>query len=399
MSFKDLIKDVTDLAKDSYDTIQSDIALKREEQQRLRDEMDNRIKVNTENVLSQLLKNISSMDAPFISAKSDTLISFTKDFFEKMLLPGNSSSSSIDMHPYEEKILKNVQKTFSNYMFSENFLFQFKDSKGQIVLVTTSNLYFKIVLPDEPFFYSIGSLPNENVFDISIRQDDVKFEISVNNIQLISTSSTDVQKSDYITLSDYLSRIKNNDFTITENQIDALTRSKLNHNILEIIRKHILDNENLIYFAWGGNNMTAKDFVVCTNKQLLMLSRDLARTIKQFSYEDITSISTQQDTLEFLDFSLTVGMNPNKIVIDVSGTDESINILYSREAQRVIEVYQQYKKGVYEDAKQTCATHKATAVSPENPIELIEKLAILKEKGMITEEEFNQKKQELLGKL
>ena len=399
MSFKDLIKDVTDLAKDSYDTIQSDIALKIEEQQRLRDEMNSQIKVNTQNIMSRLLENVSSMDSPFINTGNEALVSFTKEFAAKLLMPGNSSASRIDMHPYEEKVLKNIQRTFPEYAFSESFLFQFKDSSGQIILVTTNNIYFKIALPDKPSFYSIGSIPKEKVFDITVNQVDEAFEINVNRCLLISSPSTDVRKFDYITLTNYLSRIKNNDFTITEDQMDALTRNKLDNHILEIIGKYISDDENLIYFAWGGNSMTSKDFVVCTNKQLLMLSRDLTKSIKQLRYEDITSISTQQDTVEFLDFSLTVGMSPNNILIHTSGKNENINILYSREAQRVVEVYQQYKKEFYEDAKQTCATHKESAVSQKNPIELIEKLAGLKEKGMITEEEFNQKKQELLGKL
>lgn len=399
MSFKDLIKDVTDLAKDSYETIQSEISLKIDEQQRLRDEMNSQIKTNTEALISQLLANTTSMDIPFIQADSEFLVSFTKEFCTKLLLPGNSTSSRIDMPPFEEKALKNVQKMFPDYSLSENFLFQFKDSKGQIVLLTTNNLYFKVALPDKPSFYSVGSIPSEKLFDININQDDEKFQINVNTVMLISSQTTDVKKFDYITLCDYINRIKNNDFIITEKQIDALTRKKLDPDILEIIQKYLTADEKLIYFAWGGNSIAAKDFVVCTNKQLLMLSRDLTKIIKQFSYEDITSISTQQDTLEFLDFSLTVGMNPNNILIQVSGTDENINVLYSREAEHVVKVYQLYKKGSYEEEPQEKSTTKESVPPQENPIELLEKLAVLKDKGIITEEEFNQKKQELLAKL
>ena len=51
MSFKDLIKDVSNFAQDSLDSFQEEVALKKEEQQRLREEMNRRINHYKEEIM------------------------------------------------------------------------------------------------------------------------------------------------------------------------------------------------------------------------------------------------------------------------------------------------------------------------------------------------------------
>lgn len=406
MGLKDLFKDVTDLAKESIDSIQADLALKKEEQERLRAEMDQRIKTYTETLMEQLLNPVDASTNPLINTEDDEIVEFTKNFSEKLLLPANSASATkIDMYPYEEKVLKNVLKTFPTYNMQEKFLFQFKDSKGQIILLTSSNLYFKILFPENNSFFAAGSLPKEKLFDISINRGDEQCTLIVNAITLITIPAAEIKTIDTITLTEYLCRLKKNDLMITDDQVDAFIQTKLDPTTLEIVKTFLDADEKLIYFAWGLDNLVSKKFLTCTSEKIVLYDRDLTAK-KTFAYDQILSLTTQPSTVSFLDLSLTLGMNPNDTEIKTAGAIETISILYPREAQRVIQIYNAHKpEGTHQDpseessAPQSQATAQQSTTPQEDPIAMIEKLASLKEKGIISEAEFNQKKQELLAKL
>lgn len=62
----------------------------------------------------------------------------------------------------------------------------------------------------------------------------------------------------------------------------------------------------------------------------------------------------------------------------------------------MVAVYHQYRKAAKTAASQPQVIVQQAAV---NPMEQLEKLAKLKEMGVLSEEEFNQKKAELLSKI
>lgn len=406
MGFKDLFKDVTNLAKESIDSIQADLALKKEEQERLRAEMDQRIKSYTDTLMEQLLNPVEPSSSLFINAGDDELGSFTKIFFDKLLLPANSASATkIVMHPDEEKVLKTVLKSFPTYNIQEKFLFQFRDSKGQLILLTNSNLYFKIVFPENNSFFAVGSVPKEKLFDVTINAVDEQFKLLINNITLITAPMEEVKKFDTLTLTEYLYRIKNNDLAISDDQVNSFIQSKLDPTTLEIVKTFIDPDEKIVYFAWGLDSLGSKKFLTCTSQKIVLYDRDLT-TKKSFNYDQILSLTTKPSTVSFLDLSLTLGMNPNDTEIKTADAIETISILYSREAERVIQIYNAHKpEGTPNptpekpSSEQQTSSQQQTAPSQEDPIAMIEKLAVLKEKGILTEEEFNQKKKDLLEKL
>ena len=406
MGLKDLFKDVTDLAKESIDSIQADLALKKEEQERLRAEMDQRIKTYTDTLIEQLLNPVDGSASPLINATDGEIVEFTRNFSEKLLLPANSGAATkIDMHPNEEKVLKNILKNFPTYNMQEKFLFQFKDSKGQIILLTSSNLYFKILFPENNSFFAVGSIPKEKLFCISINRGEEQCTLLVNAITLITAPVDEVKAIDTLTLTEYVCRLKKNDFMITDDQVDAFIQTKLDPTTREIVKTFLDPDEKLIYFAWGLDSLVAKKFLTCTSQKIVLYDRDLT-TKKTFNYDQILSLTTQPSTVSFLDLSLTLGMNPNDMEIKTADAIETISILYAREAERVIQIYNAHKpEGTQQDeSKESSSSQSQTTAqqSPppqEDPIAMIEKLAGLKEKGIISEEEFNQKKQELLAKL
>lgn len=404
MGLKDLFKDVTDLAKESIDSIQADLALKKEEQERLRAEMDQRIKSYTDTLVEQLISSADTSAQPLINADDDALLSFTKNFSDKLLMPANSPvSTKITLYPDEEKALKNITKTFPNYNSQEKFLLQFKDGKGQTLLLTTSNLYFKILFPENPSFFAVGSIPQEKLFCITINQGDAHCTLLVNGITLITTPVEEIKTIDILTLTEYLKRLGSNDFVIDDNQVDAFITAKLDPTTREIVAGFLEPEEKLVYFAWGLGSLVAKKFITCTSQKIVLYDRE-SSSKKSFPYDQIVSLTTQPSTVSFLDLSLTLGMNPNDTEIKTIDAIETISILYAREAERVIQIYQSHKP----DAATAAAPEQAptepgqtetTEPTAEDPIAMIEKLAGLKEKGIISEEEFNQKKQELLAKL
>ena len=406
MGLKDLFKDVTDLAKESIDSIQTEIALKKEEQERLRAEMDQRIKAYTATLVEQLLNPVDAPATPLINAGDDEVVEFTRNFCEQLLLPANSpAATKIDMYPYEEKALKNILKTFPTYNMQEKFLFQFKDSKGQILLLTTSNFYFKIQFPENLSFFAVGSIPSEKLFCLTINKGDEHCALLVNAITLITTPAEEIKTIDIITLTEYLWRLTNNDFVIDDAQVDAFIATKLDPTTREIVKSFLEPDEKLVYFAWGLGSLVSKKFITCTNRKIVLYDRDLSSK-KSFPYDQILSLTTQPSTVSFLDLSLTLGMNPNDMEIKTTDAIETISILYAREAERVIQIYNTYKPvGVAPAAPDQPAAEPpqpatpSAEPAPEDPIAMIEKLAGLKEKGIISEEEFNQKKQDLLAKL
>lgn len=88
------------------------------------------------------------------------------------------------------------------------------------------------------------------------------------------------------------------------------------------------------------------------------------------------------------------------ITIYVSGAQEKIQTLYTYEAERVIRVYQEYRRSIKQDernARQVVVQQSAPA--EDDVFTKLEKLNKLKEAGILTEEEFDEKKAELLAQM
>lgn len=115
MGWKDLMKNVTDKATSVAETAQAKFeeqkqlsAIKKEEQNKKMEEMNERVTEYEQELLQNILSGFSG--APCIEVE-DNILDFTKDYFEKLLLPANSvSASKITMYPYSDKIQKKAQK-------------------------------------------------------------------------------------------------------------------------------------------------------------------------------------------------------------------------------------------------------------------------------------------------
>ena len=124
--------------------------------------------------------------------------------------------------------------------------------------------------------------------------------------------------------------------------------------------------------------------------------------IKQFYYEDIVSVSTEQNaksndlTGALIETALTAATKTCDLVITTAGAGLRINTLFKVEAERVVAVYHHYRKEIKTASSQPqVVVQQPTA----DPLEQLEKLSKMKEMGILSEEEFNEKKAALLSKI
>ena len=153
MGWKDLMKNVTDKATSVAETAQAKFeeqkqlsAIKKEEQNKKMEEMNERVTEYEQELLQNILSGFSG--APCIEVE-DNILDFTKDYFEKLLLPANSvSASKITMYPYSDKIQKKAQKALREYDDTETPVFQFEGNKGEFILMTPTKLYIAVAFPE-----------------------------------------------------------------------------------------------------------------------------------------------------------------------------------------------------------------------------------------------------------
>lgn len=410
MGFLDSFKEAATQAKEKATQVKADYDRKKAEQAAIKLEMEQKAGEYKNIIIGKITQSCESDNRGiFDGISNDEIIGFTKDFAEKLFLPANSSSvSNIIIHPYiGPRQLKNIKLTFPIDENVETPLIHFKTRNKQEVLFTKDNLYFKIAFPEDNKFFSSGSVPSSNVSSYIFEQSDDGYVFKCNNVELVKFNLDKAYKQDFITLNDYFIRIKNNQFEITDQEVNELVKQKIGNDIYREFKKYFTyDDEISIFFAWGCDSITAKDYIICTNKQIIIMNRELMGTTanaKQFYYEDITSMQTIQnsnsnETLAgyLINSAITAALDICDLLITVAGASNRINSLYKNEADRVVSIYHQRRKEIKSTAEKPTVIQQASEV---DPLEQLQKLAKLKESGIISEEEYNEKKAALLDKI
>ena len=129
----------------------------------------------------------------------------------------------------------------------------------------------------------------------------------------------------------------------------------------------------------------------------------MTENVRQFYYEDITSVNVLQNTksgdwtVDLIANAITSATKTCDMVITVAGSNIRVSNLFKIEAERVAAVYHEMKK----QSKLAASKPQVVQAQPvtESPIDKLQKLAQLKDAGIISEEEFNQKKAELMSQI
>lgn len=354
------------------------------------------------------IKSYSNEGSVFEKTGGKELQGFTKLFYDKILMPANSvGNSHISMYPYiDAKRLEKFKKGRTDYEETEVPLIYIRSSEKQEILITENKLYFSVSLEEDRKYFAKSSVNCSEIskFVFELGETESVFKCDENILATFITNKS--VKEDFITLTEYFERIGNRDFEITDEDTDAIIKEKIGEKVLQEVKKYmVFDDELMLYFAWGLDSLSAKDYIVCTDKQIIIMDREafgMTANVKQFYYDDITSASTEQnsnssDLTGFLiESALTSLTKTCDLVISVAGSISRINTLYKVEAERVVAVYHQCRKALKVSASQPQVVVQQTAV---DPVEQIRKLKEMCDLGIISEEEFNIKKADLLAKI
>lgn len=403
---KDTAGSIAGSVKDSVETAKTNHEQKKAEQEAYRAEMTAKAKEKSAAIISSI-ESFSNDGSVFDNIEIETLKSFTKEFRDKILLPASSvSNTHISMFPaISEKDLEKFVKVCPDYNRSDEALIHLKNGKQQI-MITPTNLYFSVALDEDPKFFAKGKVGMDQISQFTFESDETNSYFKCDEIVLASFKTDKTIKEDFVSLKNYFDCIREKDFVITDEEVDRLIQEKIGSSVYAEVKKYMVyDDELIVYFAWGLDSLSAKDYIVCTTKQIIVMDREMfgmTANIKQFYYEDITSASTEQNsnssdlTGMLIDTALTAATKTCDLIISVAGAVNKINTLYKVEAERVVAVYHQYRK----IAKQANAQPQVIVQQQtESPVEQIKKLKELADLGIISEDEFNQKKADLLAKM
>ena len=413
MAFFDKLKDAANTAKEKAQSAIENAKAAQEQKKAAQEahnaEMTEKASEKAQEIINAI-QSSGSANGFFSQISNNELLEFTKDFYDKILMPANSvSRSKITMHPYiAGKKFTKFCELVGCYNTAETPLIHLVAEKKKEILITQTSVYFTLPLEEDPKFVAKGKVSIEYIGKFSVEQAENAYLLKCDDYILATLPTDKSTIEDCITLNNYFSCIINKDFTITDEEVHNLIREKIGEKVYAEVKKYMVyDDELLVYFAWGLDSLSAKDFFVCTNKQVIMVNREMGgatANIKQFYYEDITSASVLQNsnntslTGYLIDTALTAAMQTCDLVLTVAGATTKINTLYKVEAERVVAVYHHYRKvAKTQAAPQPVIVQQAAPQS--DPMEQLEKLSKLKNAGIITEEEFNQKKAELLSKL
>ena len=391
-------KNAASSAKTKYEEKKKEMDAEKAERERVRAEQ----KAAADAASQEMLDSINGAEGGLFAIDTKQLLDFTADFYDKLYLPAHSvSKSKMIFHPLDKKIEKSAQKEFSDYnSASEPPVFMILGKGHQAVLLTAKNLYFKKAFDDDNPFFCTGAVPIEKISSLSYTRDGEVYTFTCNGVELLKSAYCFELDTD--SFSEYIKRIENKDFVITNEQIDALIKKKIGENILKIVREYVYDDELMLYFAWGCDSITAKDFVVCTDKQMVVLNREafgLTKNVKQFYYAEVTSMDTLQQTSGLIDLALTAALSICDLEVAVAGAKDKLSTLFTYEAEKAVRVYREIRRNIKEESKQPQVVVQQAAPAQADPLEQLKKLQSLKEAGILTEEEFSAKKAELLAKI
>lgn len=271
-------------AKAKMDEKKQQMDAQKAERERIRAEKQAQADQETQ----QMLEAMSAENGDLFQIDTKQLLSFTAEFYDKLYLPAHSvSASKLLFHPLDQKINKYAQKEFPEYNpANESPIFMILGKNQQKVFLSSRALYFKKAFDEEATFFCVGNIPIDKIKTLSYQKDGDNYIFSCN--QVIVLNSKNGFELDINAFQLYISRIQNRDFAITNEQIDALIKEKIGDKILKIVQEYVYEDELLLYFAWGCDSITAKDFIVCSDRAGMpfVLSFQKSKGNRQFLVPD-----------------------------------------------------------------------------------------------------------------
>ncbi len=412
MGFLDKMKEtaasVAEKATAAAESAKAEIEAKKAEKAAHETEMNEKKAAKAQEIISAI-KSYDNSGSVFDGIEASQLLSFTKDFYDRLMLPAMSVAlTNVSMYPYiDGKVLEKAKSSISEYIDSDTPIILIKAENSQFVLITDKSLYFAIALEEDKKYLATGRVDISEIDKFEFVSNDSTAEVICDAFTLASFKAGKVISEDFLSLTKYFDCLAKKDFEITAEEVDALVKEKIGAKVADEVKKYmVFDDEQFVYFAWGLDSLAAKDYIICTNKQIIVVDREAfgaTSNIKQFYYEDITSASTEQNsnssdlTGYLIDTAITAATKTCDLYFSVAGARTKIKTLYKTEAERIVALFHQFRKEAKTAAAQPQVIIQQAAPAADDPLEQLKKLNSLKEAGIITQEEFDAKKKQLLG--
>lgn len=161
---------------------------------------------------------------------------------------------------------------------------------------------------------------------------------------------------------------------------------------VEEIDEHLSPGEKVHYLSTGTrfsingeDKQTMKLRLVLTDRQILLKRKQkmIGNEQQTFNYEDISSVNLRK------------GMVFKKIAIETQSATYGIGVTNSHDSDEV----QAMVEFIRTKSRSPRETQGGSASGETDPLERIDQLKQLKEKGAISDEEFEQKKDDLLDQI
>lgn len=409
MGFMDKIKGAANAAADKAKEIKAAADQKKAETDALKTELQVKVDAMRDEIIAKI--NAIGEGGGIVENYTDAeLLECTKKFAEKLFLPASVPMlSNIMFYPFiNEKTIKKIRASFK-FPENETPIIYIKAADGHEILFTKQRLCFKIFLPENRKFTSLGEVSANAVNNFEFVETDAGFSFQCDTVELVAFKQDKKYKADYIALNDYFKRLKAKSFEISIEEIDDMIHKKVGGEVYDLYTKYYADeDEKALFLAWGGDSFSAKDYIICTTQQVIILDREFGgKTMNstQLYYEDITGANIIQNTnsgdlvVDLIGTALTSWLDACSMDITSAGNTIHIASLYTNEAKRIVALYHQKRKEIKNAKYVQAAAPQAASAPAADPLEQLAKLQKLKEAGVLSEEEFNVKKADLLAKI
>lgn len=441
MGFMDKLKDAANsaktaaesaaaAAKEKVEQAQAAAAEKKALEEAHKAEMQQLVGEKRAAIINAIEENYSDdLDGFFNGKEKGAIFKYSKDFFEKILLPANSRDKTyLAMYPHiNSKIATKLMDTFHDSIAYDSMLIYISDNAKQEFLLTYDKFYFKTTLEEDKKYFVTGSVPTSKVSLFSMVKDGDAYNFMCDDVKVGRILINDGKEADFITLNKLFEDMKNNDFDITEDEIEENIKKKIGSITYTEVRNELDDEEKIIFFSWDSDH----GYVACSTEKMILASKTSGGNVSNVSryyYDEIGRVETRQQATDLggptvsdslggmlLEMAVTAAAESAldslmKDVCDlVVNTNMGIKVMPGMtkiEADKIVGIYNQKKKELRDTAreeKKQAATpqvivQQATASQPD-VLEQLQKLAALKDAGILSEEEFAAKKADLLAKL
>ena len=270
-----------------------------------------------------------------------SIIEFAEKYFTKMCSTGTQWSFSAMFyrnHIPNEKLV-NARKTYADLSSDEESVLLLLDdtvfgSAKKGFVMTESNIYYSM---DDTYGGKTvkGVLSLDSLEAIAFEKRKMSVDIIINGERFANI--TQLGDNERQILGEFFRKLFTNDLEITKESIRESVESKIDPKILQRIREYMIDEEEILYVAWGVDSITARDFIVCTTNRIIIIDREffgLGENIRDFEYDVITSIGVQKEGTGILDSLL----KQCKLEVHAAGSVFSIDTLQRSEAEQVIRI-------------------------------------------------------------